>query len=88
MSRGWLAQCVRLTDPRPRACACREERQCWELAAACLDHCRLALEGFNPAAAAEAGPAKPPGFDVLADVLGGWGSGHRWSDSRGWESCC
>lgn len=55
----------------------RRPSQCWELVEAALEHCQLCLEALTlpPAAlAAEAASplaaARPPGLDVLLDLLG------------------
>jgi hypothetical protein len=61
--------------PRTPAWRHRDESQRWQLVSACLEHCRLNLAGMRSAAAhakeaASAGPALPPGVDVLVDILG------------------
>lgn len=52
------------------AAACRDERQRWELAEACLTHLRLWMEALEPAAAAGPEPLAVPGVMALVDLLG------------------
>lgn len=53
----------------------KEERQRWELVAACLEHCELSLASLRSVAslageAASSTAVKPPGLEVLLDLLG------------------
>ncbi|KAL4441042.1 hypothetical protein ABPG77_010473 [Micractinium sp. CCAP 211/92] len=55
--------------------AYKEERQRWLLVSACLEHCELCLESLRSVAAlatdaASTAAVKPPGLDVLLDLLG------------------
>ena len=60
--------------------AYREEAQRWQLVAACLEHCELCLAGVRSmgalageaAASSSAASLKPPGLEVLLDLLGEW----------------
>ena len=60
--------------------AYREEAQRWQLVAACLEHCELCLAGVRSmgalageaAASSAAASVKPPGLEVLLDLLGEW----------------
>ena len=65
--------------------AYREDGQRWQLVAACLEHCELCLAGVGSlgALAAEAAASsaavsiKPPGLEVLLDLLGEYSSTER-----------
>lgn len=71
----WTDKCLVLAAccaTKAVCCSCRDNKQKWELFAACLQHLRLVVQALRPGTVqAHAGTqaAVPPGLTIMLDLL-------------------